>query len=139
MNDLTEKLIAALVIIPVLLAIFRGWKEMTVVAAAIGISLCFANLDKFSRFKGAGIEAELRTVVNEAYAAIGQLKELGVSLSKPIVDEMAVSGRMFQYIHLKYKLQRVATIAETLKRLGATDMEIEEACSTIYQRVTTDI
>jgi hypothetical protein len=138
MNDLTEKLIAALVIIPVLLAIFRGWKEMTVVAAAIGISLCFANLDKFSRFKGAGIEAELRTVVNEAYAAIGQLKELGVSLSKPIVDEMAVSGRMFQYIHLKYKLQRVATIAETLKRLGATDMEIEEACSTIYQRVTTD-
>jgi hypothetical protein len=77
MNDLTEKLIAALVIIPVLLAIFRGWKEMTIAAATIGISLCFANLGKFSRFKGAGIEAELRTVVkrsNWCQSLVSELK-----------------------------------------------------------------
>ena len=76
---------------------------------------------KFSRFKGTfkgvGLEAELKTAVDEAYAAIEQLKELGLSLSSPIVDELAISGRMLQYIHLKYKLERVAKIADTLKKL----------------------
>lgn len=52
MNDLSLKLIASLVIVPVLLGIFRGPKEMIIVAVAISVALCFANLDKFSRFKG---------------------------------------------------------------------------------------
>jgi hypothetical protein len=138
MNDLTQKLIVALVIVPILLAVFRGPKEMAIVAGAIGVALFFANIDKFSRFKGGGIEAELRTAVGEAYAAIEQLKELGLSLSSPIVDELAISGRMMQFIHLKYKLERVAKIADTLKKLGASQEEIEEACSTIYQRVAND-
>lgn len=97
---------------------------------------------KFSRFKGTfkgvGLEAELKTAVDEAYAAIEQLKELGLSLSSPIVDELAISGRMLQYIHLKYKLERVAKIADTLKKLGASQEEIDKACSTIYERVTND-
>jgi hypothetical protein len=140
MNDLTQKLIVALVLVPILLSIFRGAKDMGIAATAICVALFFANLDKFSRFKGGagGIEAELRTAVNEAYAAIEQLKELGLSLSSPIVDELAVSGRMLQYIHLKYKLARVAKIAETLKKLGASEKEIEEVCSIIYERVTND-
>jgi hypothetical protein len=135
MNDLTQKLIVALVIVPILLAIFRGPKEMTIAAGAIGVALFFANLDKFSRFKGGGIEAELRTVVNEAYAAIEQLKELGLALSSPIVDDMAVSGKMLKFIHLKYKLERVAKIEDTLRKLGASDKEIEEATATLYHRV----
>ncbi len=138
MNDMTKTLIVALVIVPVLLGIFRGAKEMAVVASAIGLALCFANIDKFSRFKGAGIEAELKSAVNEAYAAIEQLKELGLSLTSPIVDELAVSGRMTQYIPLKYKLERVEKIANTLKKLGASDEEIAEACATIYHRVSSD-
>jgi hypothetical protein len=137
MNDLTQKLIVALVVIPILLAIFQlGWKEMTVAATAIGLALCFANIDKIARFKGAGIEAEMRTVVDKAYAAIEQLKELGLNLSSPIIDEMAVSGRITKFIHLKYKLQRVATIEETLRKLGASEKEIDGATATIYQRVT---
>src|SRR5437762_11794238 len=98
MNDLTQKLIVALVIVPILVGIFRGWKEMGVTVGAIGISLFFANMDKFTSFKGGGIEAKLRTAVNDAYAAIEQLKELGISLSSPIVDELAISGRMLQFI-----------------------------------------
>ncbi|MDD5141722.1 MAG: hypothetical protein PHY43_15845 [Verrucomicrobiales bacterium] len=138
MNDLTQKLIIALVIIPVLLGIFRTPKEMGIAAAAIGLALCFANLDKLKSFKAAGVEAELRTAVDKAYAAIEQLKDLGLSLSAPTVDELAVSGRMLQYLPLKHKLERVEKIAETLKNLGASPKEIEEACSTIYQRVTDD-
>jgi hypothetical protein len=138
MNDLNQKLIIALVIIPILLGIFRTRTEMAIAAAAIGLALCFANLDKIVRFKGAGFEAEMRTAVDRAYAAIEQLKELGLSLSTPIVDELAISGRMLQYIPLKYKLERVEKIVETLKKLGASETEIDGACSTIYTRVTND-
>jgi hypothetical protein len=138
MDDLNQKLIIALVVIPILLGIFRSPKEMGIAVAAIGLALFFSNIDKFSRFKGAGFEAELKTAVNEAYAAIEQLKDLGLSLSGPIIDELAISGRMLQYIHLKYKLERVAKIAATLRKLGASQEEIEEVCSTIYERVAND-
>ena len=138
MNDINQKLIIALVVIPILLGILRSPKEMGIAIAAIGLALFFSNIDKFSRFKGAGFEAELKTAVDEAYAAIEQLKDLGLSLSGPIVDELAISGRMLQYIHLKYKLERVAKIVDTLRKLGASQEEIEEVCSTIYGRVTND-
>lgn len=138
MNDINQKLIIALVILPVLVGIFRTPKEAGIVIVAIFLALCFANLDKFVRFKGAGFEAELRTAVDKAYAAIDELKELGLSLSGPIVDELAISGRMLQYIPLKHKLERVEKIKETLKNLGASPKEIDEACSTIYGRITND-
>lgn len=138
MNDMNQKLIIALVVIPILFGIFRSPKEMGIALTAIVFALFFSNIDKFSRFKGAGFEAELKTAVTKAYAAIEQLKELGLSLSSPIVDELAISGRMLQYIPLKYKLERVAKIADMLKKLGASQGEIEEVCSTIYNRVTND-
>lgn len=138
MNDLNQKLIITLVVIPILLGIFRTPKEMGIAVAAIGLALFFANIDKFSRFKGAGFEAELRIAVDEAYAAIVQLKELGLSLSAPIVDELALSGRISKYIPLKYKLNQVSEIANTLKKLGASQKEIDEVCSNIYDQVTND-
>ena len=138
MNDLTPKLILAIVIVPVLLAIFRGSKEALAITGAITVALFFANIDKFESFKGGGMEAKLRAAVNDAYAAIEQLRELGLAVSSPIVDEMAVSGRIMQFIPLKHKLERVAKIEETLRKLGAPEKDIEEAMSTIYQRVTGD-
>jgi hypothetical protein len=138
MNDLTQKLIIAMIATTVLFGIFKGTKEMVAITAAFGIALCFANLDKLAKFKTAGLEVELRKAVNDAYAAISQLKDLGVSLSKPIVTDMAVSGRMMEYIPLKYKLEQVANVADTLRKLGASDKEIEETCSTLYERVTND-
>ena len=138
MNEFTQKLIIALVIVPIPIGIFRGPTEMAIVAGAISVGLFFANLDKFKSFKGGGIEAQLRTAVNDAYAAIHQLRELGVSVSSPIVDALAISGRMMQFIPLKYKLERVEKIAETLKKLGVSDKEIQEVCSTMYERVTDD-
>src|SRR5688572_24537628 len=93
MNDeMNQKLLIALVIIPVLFGIFKGWKEMGAATAAVGLALAFANLDKIKSFKGAGFEAEMKEAVTKAYAAIDQLKDLGLSVSAPIVDELAVSG-----------------------------------------------
>ena len=138
MSAFTEKLIVTMIVVTAVLGVFRGAKEMGIIAGVFIAALFFANLDRFTKFKGAGIEAELRTVVDKAYAAIDQLKELGLSLSAPVVDSLAMSGKLLQYIPLKYKLERVEKIRENLKKLGASDQEIEEACSTIYQRVTSD-
>ena len=139
MNDLTQKLVVTIVVIPILLGVFRSRSEMLLSIVAIGLALFFVNLDKFARFKTpGGFEAELRTAVDKAYAAISELKELGLNLSAPIVDELAISGRMLQYIPLKFKLARVEKIAANLKFLGASPEEIEKATETIYQRVTHD-
>jgi hypothetical protein len=131
-------LIGALVIIPTFFGAFKMATEMGLSIGAIVIALFFANLDKFSKFKGAGFEAEMRNAVKETYTALEELKELALSLSAPIIDELAVSGRMLQYIPLKYKLERVEKIAKTLAKLGAQKEEIEEVCSTIYSRVHDD-
>jgi hypothetical protein len=139
MNDWTQKLILALVMVPTLLVIFGTPKgPVLVVAGSICVALAFANLDKIESFSSIFFEAKLRTAVEKAYAAIEQLKELGLSLSSPIVDEMAVSGRMLQYIPLKHKLERVEKIEDNLRKLGASKEEIEVACSTIYERVGSD-
>jgi hypothetical protein len=138
MNDLTQKLIVALVVIPVLIGLFRTRWEMFLSIGAIAIALSFANLDRFIRFKTPGFEAELRTVVDKAYAAIEQLKELGLSLSAPIVDDLAMSGRLFQYMPLTHKLDRVEMIVATLKQLGASQTEIDAVTATIYGRIIND-
>ena len=139
MGELNRNLIIALVVVPVLLGILRTRTEMGLSIAAIGLALFFVNLDKFERFRTpGGFEAELRTAVNKAYAAIEQLKDLGLALSAPIVDDMSVSGRMLQYIPLKHKLERVENISATLKALGASQQEIEAATATIYARLADD-
>ena len=52
---------------------------LAIVAGAIAVA--FINIDKFKSFKGAGFEAELQKVVEEAYATMETLR----SMSKPII------------------------------------------------------
>ena len=54
MNDFTQRLIAILLVVPILVGIFRGTNGMGIAAGAIVVALFFANLDKFSRFEGGG-------------------------------------------------------------------------------------
>jgi len=138
MSRLNTTLIIALVVIPTIFGALKMPAEMGWAIASIGLALIFANLEKFSRFKGAGFEAELRTAVDKTYAAIGQLKELSLVLSAPIVDELAVSGRMLQYLRLKYKLEHVEKISSALRKLGASESEIQDVCATMFQRVRSD-
>ena len=81
MSRLNTALIIALVVIPTVFGAFKMPAEMGWAIASIGLALIFANLEKFSRFKGAGFEAELRTAVEKTYAAIEELKELSLVLS----------------------------------------------------------
>ncbi|PKG54058.1 MULTISPECIES: hypothetical protein [Halomonadaceae] len=138
MSKINLSLIAALVVIPTGFGAFKMPTEMGLAITAIALALAFANLDKFSRFKGGGFEAELKSAVEKTYAALEELKDLALSLSAPIVDELAISGRMLQYIPLQHKLDRVEKISSVLRDLGASDGEINDACSTIIQRVKVD-
>ena len=58
-------LICSLVIIPAVFGYLKMPKEMGLSILAIAIALSFNNLEKFSKFKGAGFEAELNTAVNK--------------------------------------------------------------------------
>ena len=138
MSRLNTALIIALIVIPTIFGALKMPAEMGWAILAIGLALMFANLDKFSRFKAAGFEADLKTAVDKAYAAIDDVKELSLVLSTPIVDELALSGRMLEYMRLKYKLEHVEKISSALRKLGASESEIENVCATVFQRVRSD-
>lgn len=67
--------------------------EMGIAVAASCIFLAFANLDKFSEFKGAGFQAKLRQAVDEANATIENLKEVAKPLIKNNLFILAKAGR----------------------------------------------
>ncbi|MBP1907649.1 hypothetical protein J2Z32_004329 [Paenibacillus turicensis] len=54
--------------------------EMGIALAAGALSTAFLNLDKLQRFKGAGIEVELKQAVAEAQATLDNLKDFTVPL-----------------------------------------------------------
>jgi len=82
MSRLNTSLIIALVVIPTVFGVFRMPTEMGWAILSIGLALIFANLEKFSRFKAVGFEADLKTAVDKTYAAIEELKELSLALSR---------------------------------------------------------
>jgi len=67
--------------------------EMGIAVAASGLFLAFANLDKFSEFKGAGFQAKLKEAVEEANATIENLKEVAKPLIKTNLFALAKAGR----------------------------------------------
>jgi hypothetical protein len=127
--------VASLIITAIIFGINNLATEMGLIIAAHGVALFFLNLEKFKKFKGAGIEAEMKEVVSKAYAAIEDLKDLGLTLADPIVTELTISGNMMQYLHLKYKLEFVEKIRISLQKLHATENEIEQATNIIYKDV----
>lgn len=104
----------------------------------IALALSFNNLDKFSKFKGAGFEAELNTAVNKTYAAIEQVKKLAVSISDPIASSLATADNPFEYVPLQYKIQQVENIRKILQELEIPDKEIDEALNVFTKRVSRD-
>lgn len=134
---LNSTLIIALAVVPI---IFSINKIENTVWAIIGVflALFFVNIERFEWIKLTFLEAKLQKTIKEAYAVLDDLKELGLSISEPMIANLAVSGRMLQYITLEYKLESVEKISKTLRKLGANDEEINEVCESIHQRVEAD-
>lgn len=102
--------------------------EMGIAVVASAIFLAFANLDKFSEFKGAGFEAKMRHVVDEANATIDNLKEVAKPLIKTNLISLAKAGRFssgaFNKNHELYD-----QLIELQQKLDLTGSDIEESKS----------
>lgn len=127
-------LIWLLVIIPVFFGIKGKSKEMLMSIVAISLAFCFHNIDKFTKIKAGVVEADLKTVVNEAYAAISQVRKLALVLSEPIDSSLAVEGFM-QYLPLEYKLEEMNHIKSALAELGIPEKDIKERLNELITRV----
>ena len=82
MNKIIKLIGFVLIILSVFVFGLKGQStEMGIAVIASSIFLAFANLDKFAKFKGAGFEAELRAVVDDANASIEQLRAVAIPLA----------------------------------------------------------
>jgi hypothetical protein len=141
MKILNVLLILALVFVPIYSMVQPGhWATLLIAVFAIMSALFFVNLDKFDRFKVTSkllsLEADLRKTIDQAYAAIKDLKDLALALAEPMIADLTMSGQIFRSLTVEYKLESVGKIADTLLKLGASDKEIEQSCGFIYKRVS---
>ena len=127
-------LILLLVSVPIALSVWGKMGAASLSLISLSFGLVFWNLEKFSEFSGAGFAAKLRTAVDEAYAAIDEVKSLALSISSPVVSLMAIESS-FQYLPLKYKLEYAEKISSSLHELDIEKERIDETLSTIYGRV----
>lgn len=102
--------------------------EMGISVTASSIFLAFANLNKFAKFKGAGFEAELKQVVDEANATIENLKEVAKPLIQTNLVTLTKAGRFeedaFNQSHDLYD-----QLNELQKKMGlkSDDLEISKS------------
>jgi hypothetical protein len=136
-NVVNFLLILALAITPIVLAVFDKVAAASLSLISLSFALVFWNLDRFSEFKGGGFEAKLNTAVSDAYAAINEVKSLAISISSPVISLMAVKSS-FQFSPLKYKLEYAEEIKSSLVDLKIDKEKIDEALSTLYDRVSED-
>jgi hypothetical protein len=99
--------------------------EMGIAVAASGIFLAFANLDKFSEFKGAGFEAKLREAVDEANATIENLKEVARPLIITNLFVLAKAGRFSEGAFNKTHdvFDQLAELQSEIGLLNSQDLE----------------
>lgn len=67
--------------------------EMGIAVAGSGVLLAFINLEQFSKFKGAGFEAELKNTIKEANVTIENLREVAKPLIRTQLVTLANTGR----------------------------------------------
>lgn len=89
-------------------------------------AILFANLSKLKSLKLWGLQAELKDIIEEAYATIDQLRSLAKSISKPTIGLLAINGVSAIPLPLEYKLHLLGEINKILKKLNFSQDEINE-------------
>ena len=67
--------------------------EMGIMVVAGSLAVAFLNIDKIQKFKGAGFEAEMKKIVDEAYATLDNLKSVASPLIVTTIDSLTWSKR----------------------------------------------
>jgi hypothetical protein len=116
--------------------------EMVISTGTFSVAILFLNLDKFHKFKGPGIEAEMRKVTDEAYATIENLKSLerelqnlALVLAEPVIQVTNMSGVHMQYMVLEYKVRLIDRVVESLSTLGISQSDIDPLLENFHSRI----
>ena len=88
--------------------------------------LFFAFIHEFQKFKGFGIEAELREKIREADDTIKKLRDIALPLAAINLRMLNRLGRWSGPISRKYRFEFVDTIGKELKGLGISDRQLDE-------------
>ena len=131
-----------LVLLPTLCFGYLGKPaEMGLAIVAGGVAGLFLNIERIKAFKAgpSGIEAELKEVLEEAYATMANLKALGRPLLLVTFDVLTRGGRWGWGASgdpLKHRLVR--ELEEVAEALFLDDQEIQEARTKFYHYQTWD-
>lgn len=99
----------------------------TVTYTAGFVCLFFVFLSEFSKFKGFGLEAELREKIKEADEALQQLRKVSLPVSEMLFTMAARFGRLGSPIPREDRYRIMQEIESELAQLGVTKEEIEKS------------
>lgn len=95
-------------------------------AAAI-ICMIFVSLEEFQKFKGFGIEAELREKIKEADDTIQRLRSFAIPTAEMLSTIAIRMGRWGSALSRQERYQFMKQIDEELKRIGVSAEDIEKS------------
>ncbi|MGD6871244.1 hypothetical protein ACQCU1_03490 [Sutcliffiella horikoshii] len=125
--------------IPVFYFGYKGQTvEMGLAIVAAGIFGAFLNLDKFKRFSGAGFEAELKQVVNEAYATLEVLKTTALPIFKSSLATLAYGDR-FVGISNEEKQMYIKEFTDAIQKLDILDDDLNRIIDRFHYYQTFDL
>ncbi len=113
------------------LAIFFGIRrqptEMGLIIGACAVCYFFLNIEKFAKFKAAGIEAELRTAVDEANATIEQLRAVATSIAKSSLST-SIAAPFWGGLPTSKRVVLDYSTIQALKEIGVSSSQLDDAC-----------
>ncbi|MYM32256.1 hypothetical protein GTP58_28380 [Duganella sp. CY15W] len=124
-------LTAALIGVPAVFGYLGKPTEMTIATVACAIALAFAHIDKLESFKGAGFEAKMRDVLDEANATLHSLQNLARPLLLTNAANIAQSGR-WHGIGREKEHKLISQLEALAKSLEIDDDEINDQFKDYY-------
>ena len=109
-----------------ILAFKNNTESATSVFGSGILVLFFAFIHEFQKFKGFGIEAELREKIREADDTIKKLRDIALPLAVINFKMLNRLGRWSGPISRKNRFEFVNTIGKELKELGIPDSQLDE-------------
>ncbi len=97
--------------------------EMGIMVSLGGVGLFALHLDKFESFKGGGIEARLRGVVDEANATLSQVRELAQITAKISLADMGM-GNFLSGMPVESQFRYRQELAGALAGLGVSEAKL---------------
>lgn len=100
-------------------------KEMGISIVGGAIAMAFVNIDKIQKFKGAGFEAEMKEVINEANATLKELQEIASTTSEVSLYQLTES-QFFGNFSFSKRLEIHDQLIDKLKAINIKDEQIKE-------------